>query len=246
MFGRKGLSGAGARPAPLAPVEPVRREHSPGERIFSAELFEGKRGEFLRQMGYAPDDPINRPASQEPVAARLAEGQAELRRALAALNSVGGIAIGALHLLPPALWHGRYGSFLLKRLDLSPYRPWNTIFLPMDEAGATRLGLPVVPRVDDSTVSEGLCGIIEIIGDIFEGRPSPEAEACKIVFDSIRSNFPVLFPADPADFSGNVREGRANVRAFAILHASTERIAKEAILKSQQTFLDCPETQLTS
>lgn len=249
MFGRKGLSGgaaaAGAPQHRPAPAEPVRREHDRGERIFSAELFEGKRGEFLRQMGYAPDDPINVPAAQQPVAAQLAEGQADLRRVLAALNSAGDVAMAALHLLPPSLWHGRYGNFLLKRLDLSPHRPWNTIFLPLDEAGASRFGLPILPSIDDSVLSEKY-GIIEIIADIFDGRPSPEADALNMLFASIRENCPFLFPPDPADYSGKVREGRANVRAFAFLHASTERIAGDAILRSQKTFLECPEIQLTN
>ncbi len=215
------------------------------ETVFPAELWNGEMGEFLRKHGHAPEDPKNILAKQEPVESLLAEGAAELRDTLATLNAVSGCVIAHLHLLQPALWRGRFGPFLLSRLDLSPYRPWNTIFLPADPEGALELGLPIAPKLEDS-IPEDVEMMMEMIAETFAGKTSAESNALVMMFAATRNNFPDLFPADPADYSSDVRAARANVRAMAFMHASTKLIDKDVIIQSHDTFLANPEIQLTS
>jgi hypothetical protein len=240
MFGRKAFG----RKSASQQVDRVRRDLGGGERLIDREIWNGATGELLRGAGLAPDDPINSLAKQEPVSATLAEGLADLRRAVAAVNGVVPYPIGALHLLPPVLWHGRFGPFLLKRLDMSPYRPWNTIFLPLDAHGVTALELPICPTdgLDDATELETQ---IEMVADLYAGRAFPEAEKISLLLDTICGNFPQLFPVDTRDFSDTVRRARMQMRALAFSRGAT-LVGKDAILNSQATFLSQPEVQLTA
>jgi len=245
-FGKK-LGAAQAPSSPPPPVDPAQRRRRSEETVFSPGLWQGEAGGFLREHGFAPDDPRNVIASQEPVAEQLADGLADVRRVTNILSATASYPLGALHLLPPGLWRTRFGSFLLHTLDLSPYRPWNTILLPIDERGRQALGLPLLPKSLDEDVPENLEIMIEVVADIFRGKSGPEGEAATIMFKGVRSNFPFLFPLDTADLSGNVREARANVRALAFSHAVTSGLVeKETIIKSHKTFLGHPEIQLTN
>jgi hypothetical protein len=241
MFGRQGVFG---KKQPT--IEGPRRQgFGPNDRVFDPSLWEGERGEFLRRFGFAPDDPKNRPDLQvQPVSAQLARDNAALSKALAALNGVSPNPIGAFTLLREELWHGRFGAFLLKRLDLSPYRAWNTIFLPLDSAGAAALGLPIGTNNDDDIAE--LETAIEMIAELYSGKSSPEANALAMVCDAMAGNFPNLFPAEMLDYSPAVRDARRRVRSFAFGRASTTRFKKEIIIKSQQTFLGKPEEQLVA
>ena len=226
--------------------EPKRPAVPPQGQIFNEELFEGEIGDFLRQHGYAPDDPRNQAVNLQPVSVLLAEDQAAMRRATQAVNSVSDFPILPVHLLPPGLWAGPYGPWLRQHLDLSPYRPWNTIFLPGNEQGAVSLGLPIAPPdEDDPQQYEAAMALLSCIHDHFAGRSPPEVEAAVMTFGFIRSNFPALFPTDIGDFSERVREARANVRAYAFSHAANcGRVSKDVIIKSHSTFLGAPEEQL--
>lgn len=228
--------------------EPKRPETPPQGQIFDKELFEGEIGDFLRSHGYAPDDPRNQATNVQPLSVLLAEDAAGLRSATEAVNSVGDFPIVPLHLLPERIWHGEFGPWLRQHLDLSPHRPWNVIFLPGDERGASALGLPVAPTAGETPEQFDMArAILSCIHDDYAGRSAPDVEASLIMVRSVRSNFPSAFPPDRADFSDRVREARANVRAFAFLHAVTSgKVKKEAILKSHDTFLGKPEEQLIS
>jgi hypothetical protein len=178
----------------------------------------------------------------------LAEDQAGLRRATEAVNSVSDFPIVPVHLLPTSLWAAEAGPWLRQHLDLSPYRPWNTIFLPGDERGANALGLPIAPpEEDDPEQFETARAIFSCIHDQYVGKSSPEVEAAVMLMGHVRSNYPSLFPPDTADFSDRVREARANIRAYAFLHSgNTGRLTTETIIKSHDTFLGAPGEQLTS
>ncbi len=243
MFGRK-LFGNKRNPV----EEPKRPATPPQGQIFNEELFEGEMGEFLRSHGYAPDDPRNQAANVQPVAVLLAEDQAGLRRATEAVNSISDFPIVPVHLLPDRLWRGEFGPWLRQHLDLSPYRPGNTNFLPGDERGVAALGLPLAPPEDDDPVHYDTArALLSCIHDHYAGNSAPDVEASVLLLANVRSNFPSLFPPDTADFSGRVREARAQVRAYAFLHAvKNGRIAKEAIMKSHDTFLGAPAEQLTN
>jgi hypothetical protein len=240
MFGRRAVFGK-KQPAIDGPA---RQDFGPSDRVFDPSLWEGERGEFLRRFGFAPDDPKNRLDLQEPVSAQLARDKAALSKALAALNRVSPNPIGAFTLLREELWHGRFGAFLLGRLDLSPHRAWNTIFLPLDSAGAAALGLPIGTKSDDDVAELEI--FIEMIAELYSGKPGSEANALAIMCDGVAGNFPYLFPAERLDYSPAVRDARRRVRSFAFGRASTTRFKKEIIIKSQQTFLGKPEEQLVA
>ena len=228
--------------------EPKRPAVQPQGQIFNEELFEGEIGDFLRQHGYAPDDPRNQAVNVQPVSVLLAEDQAGMRRATEAVNSVADFPIVPVHLLPPSLWLAEFAPWLRQHLDLSPYRPWNTIFLPGDEQGASSLGLPVAPPEEhDQHQFDTACALLSCIHDQYAGKSAPDVEASMLLLHSVRGNLPALFPPDTADFSDRVREARANVRTYAFLHAvNSGRIAKEVIIKSHETFLGAPAEQLTA
>ena len=228
--------------------EPRRPAEPPQGQIFDESLFEGEIGDFLRQNGYAPDDPRNQAVNVQPVSVLLAEDQRAMRKATEAVNSISDFPIVPVHLLPPSLWAGQFGSWLRQHLDLSPYRPWNTIFLPGDERGAASLGLPVAPpEENDPKQYEMAEALLSCIRDHYAAKSAPEVEAAVMTLGHIRTNFPALFPPDTADFSARVREARANVRAYAFLHAGNSgRIAKETLVKSHETFLGAPAEQLTA
>lgn len=201
-------------------------------------------GAALREAGIAPDSPINILGVHTPVTEILANELAELNRVVAEVNGQLPYELAPLHLLPPKLWLTRLGGVLLKRLELSPYRPWNTIFFPVDALGSEALGLPVIPAGVSPEPKRDVLVIMESIIDMFAGRPSPEADGLSFMFAAIRENNPYLFPPDRADFSPEVRTARGNVRAFAFAHASTTIVSADTIVKCQKTVLAKPEIQL--
>lgn len=87
-------------------------------RVFDQSLWHGERAEVLRHLGHAPDDPKNVLASQDPVSVQLARDDAALTHVLRTLNDASPYPIGAFTLLREELWQGRFGAFLLQRLDL--------------------------------------------------------------------------------------------------------------------------------
>lgn len=240
MFGRKLFGNKKPIDEPKRPASP------PQGQIFNEELFEGERGEFLRKMGYAPDDPRNQAPNLQPVSVLLAEDQAGMRRAVEALNGASDFPIVPVHLLPDSLWRAEFAPWLRQHLDLSPYRPWNTIFLPGDEGGAAALGLPVAPPEENDPKQYDMArAILSCIHDQYAGKSAPDVEATVMLLRDVRSNFSALFPPDTADFSDRVREARAQVRVYAFLHATnSKRISKETIVKSQGIFLGEPAVQL--
>jgi hypothetical protein len=230
----------------VAVEEPKRPDVPPSGQIFNKELFEGEMGDFLRKHGYAPDDPRNQAPNVQPLSVLLAEDLAELRRANEAVNKAANFRIEPWHLLPFELWHGEFGPWLRQELDLSPCRPWNTIFLPADEAGAKELGLPIAPA-EFSKPSDEALAVLSILREIYAGLDPAEGKAVKIMLAGVRSATPQLFPNDIGDFSDRVREARADVRALAFITASTSgAVGKDTIVKSQDTFLGKPEQQLVS
>src|SRR5215213_9296268 len=212
MFGRKVF---GKKPSI---EEPKRPTTPPQGQIFNKELFEGEMGEFLREHGYSPDDPRNQAPNVQPVSVLLAEDQAGLRKATDAVNSVSEFPIVPVHLMPDRLWRGDFAPWLRQHLDLSPYRPWNTIFLPGDEIGAAAMGLSVAPPEDENPLQYDTArAILSSIHDQYIGNSAPDVEATAMLLRDVRSNLPALFPPDTADFSDRVQEARSPARRYAYL-----------------------------
>lgn len=237
MFGRRGVFGK-------RQSEPARPAFGPQDRVFEPGLWDGERGALLRKAGFAPDDPKNQLALQEPVSERLARDDAALSRSLMALNRASPHPIGAFTLLREELWRGRFGAFLLQRLDLSPFRPWNVVFLPLDPAGTAALGLPI-GDYDEGDVAE-IEVTIAMIAELFSGSANAEASSVARMLDDAAGKTPYLFPSEILDYSPEVRDARRRVRAFAFVRASTNHLDREVILRSQRTFLGKPEEQLVA
>jgi hypothetical protein len=241
MFGRKGLGQA--TPATQHAPSPPQRGHGEG---FNHEPAQGERRTMPPQPRAVPEELANGSAQKDAMVRRLVEGLREVRSTTDQLTAVAACSIGPLHLLPPELWEGRLGPVLLLELDLSPYRPWNTIYLPSDAEGAFALGLAVLPQRFQHDFAD-VEAMIDMILDLFAGRDNPEAQALAARLASIRQNFPALFPTDRADLPAEARQARANIRSLAFVHATDSRlIDAEAIISSHETFLVDPGTQLTS
>jgi hypothetical protein len=238
MFGRKGLGNA-----QQTFEEPRRRGFGPNDRVFDSSVWEGEAGAFLRSAGLSPDDPINRLDLQEPVSAQMAEERANLAKVLEAGNAVSPHPLGAFLLLPTQLWFGRFGSFLLKRLDLSPYRPWNVIFVPVGLGDIKALDVPVGIYNHENADFLRTEVMIEMIAELYEGKTSAEAESIAIMLDGCANKFPSLFPPDNQDFSQIVRDARRRVRAFAVFNSDC-RFDRESIIASREAYLGSPEVQL--
>ena len=225
--------------------EPRRPAQAPIGQLFPKEVFEGKTGEFLRDAGFAPDDPRNQAVNVQPVSVLLAEDLKHLRDVTSAVNKVAkGFELVPCHLLPTGLWRGRHAEWLRQHLDLSPCRPWNTIFLPSNEVGANELGLPVAPP-QPTEPDEQTLAMIAIIHENYAGMDPPEGQAVKMMLHAIRGNFPKMFPPDTADFSERVRQARADVRSLAFgIGGISEVLTKEVIIAAQTKFLHLPEQQL--
>lgn len=246
MLGKRGTFGK--RSTPLAPLATVRQAGATpagapvGHRVFSNEVFEGETGEFLRKMGFDPDQMGNIVGSSAEVGALLADDDRRLREALAAVNSATPHEIAPRYLLSLEAWDGPLRDFLVKQLDLSPFRPWNVALLPVTAAGAKALGLPTTAEARVDAEKRALAiSIVEEIQRIFGGATDGPAQATDYMLSAIRDNYPDLFPTDSSQFSERVRRARANVRALAV---SLSGVPTDAIRRCHKMYLAQPAVQL--
>ena len=119
------------------------------QQILPTELLDSDGGDRLRAAGLQPDAESNF-ETRDPTDARLARDKAahaakwaQVSREIAARTDGG--AVEPFFLIPEPCWDGETGTFLLARLQLSPYEDWNVAFLPTDERSAAILGLPRHP-----------------------------------------------------------------------------------------------------
>jgi hypothetical protein len=145
-----GLFGFGKRDKAVRTAPPAGRLHPSQPQIFPDELWQGEIGEMLRSVGMSPDDASNFAPTAESIDARVARDKlaheaklADINRDVAARTNGG--AMQAFFLIPEPCWNGEMGTFLLWRLQMSPYEDWNVAFLPADERTASVLGLPRHP-----------------------------------------------------------------------------------------------------
>lgn len=131
----------------------------PRRRIIPASLWEGKQGDFLREIGASPDDEHNFVPDAHDVNQRIDRDKAAFEKKLEEMNrSVAerfpGATMRGFSLIPDPCWNGRTGKFLMLRLELFPYEDWNVVFLPTDEKTAEALNLPAHPGGDIPTFVE--------------------------------------------------------------------------------------------
>jgi hypothetical protein len=144
-FGKRNGFGSGS--AAQAAPQPEQR------KVFPDELWEGKTGNLLRELGMKPDDPANLVPTVDTVNARNARDKAAFEEKLAKINldiaarTQGGVMRG-FSLLPDPCWTGEMGHLLMLRLNLFPYEDWNLVLLPADQKTALFLDLPPHPNHD--------------------------------------------------------------------------------------------------
>jgi hypothetical protein len=212
-----------------------------GFRLLDKQLFDGNAGKMLREAGLDPDSMGNIVGSSTAVSEVIADDFATLQQGVAAANRVQPHALAPCHLLAPSLWDGHLCNFLVKQLDLWPYRPWNTILLPVTDAGAKAFGLPLVPVETISNAGAEAANYLAEVHMIFEGANDPAAATADYILGCVRENYACLFPADSERFTPRVKRARGNVRALAIICSG---LPVETIIKSHKTFLSTPATQL--
>jgi hypothetical protein len=146
----------GKRPSTSAPppaFTPVAHDPHGRRRVFPTEIWEGKTGAFLRELGFDPNDETNFVPNAASINARLDEQRAAFEVRLANVRQrIGSLVkdaqIKPFSLIPDPCWNGRMGQFLMMSLDLFPYEDWNIAYLPADERTAVVMNAPLHPNGD--------------------------------------------------------------------------------------------------
>jgi hypothetical protein len=145
-FGKR----TGMTHSPAAASAPSAGNPHGQRKVFSEEIFAGKHGDFLRELGFGPDDPGNLVPNAGSVNAKIELDRAAFEERLARYNleigrrTNGGMVRG-FSLLPDPCWNGETGHLLMMRLELFPYDDWNMALLPADLETAQALNAPPHP-----------------------------------------------------------------------------------------------------
>lgn len=145
-------------------------------RIFSKELFEGERGQFLRRMGFSPDALGNIAQTAD----TFATMEARCRDRLEAFVEKAGVALGnglsvtPLFLVPETVWQSQYRNFLCATCRLYPADPSNVFFLAGTLQTAKTLGLPLRAGMSPEEAHDFAIQIIGVLGEMFEKADARE------------------------------------------------------------------------
>jgi hypothetical protein len=107
-------------------------------RVFSRELWDDpKIGKFLREVGFAPDDPRNiLPTAQDYITLfaaakkRLDERTEAFTREMTA--RYGHCRAAPFLVIDHTIWDGEHGAFLYAQMNLIGYDDWNVLMLAAD------------------------------------------------------------------------------------------------------------------
>ena len=140
VFGKRGASPA-MPPHPGPDADGV-------SRVIPKAIFDGSQGEFLKKLGFGPDDPQNLLVTQDLANARFDARREDQERFLKTINSQlpGDCRVIPWAMIPWSLWMGPDATFLMSSLDIYPPDLWNTMLLPENDLAAAALGLPKHPR----------------------------------------------------------------------------------------------------
>lgn len=145
--------GFGKRPSstPQPPAPPPPSDPHGRRKVFPDEVWQGKSGAFLRELGFDPNDEGNLVPNSSSLNARLEQGRAamEARQAQIQHNAearLPGAQIRPFFLMPDPCWNGPSGTFMMTNLELFPYDDWNVMFLAGDERTAKALDLAPHPN----------------------------------------------------------------------------------------------------
>jgi hypothetical protein len=136
-------------------------------RVFPKELWDDpKIGDFLREVGFAPDDARNILPTPEDYIARFAAAKKGLEARVEDFNREMTARHGYCRAAPflvidHTIWDGEHGAFLYAQMDLIGYDDWNVLMLAADIRTKELCGLaghpgeePVVRQVMTKRVIE--------------------------------------------------------------------------------------------
>ena len=107
-------------------------------RVFSRELWDDpKIGQFLREVGFAPDDARNILPTAEDYIALFAAAKQRLHERTEAFNRDMTMRHGYCHAVPflvidHTIWDGEHGAFLYAQMKLTGFDEWNVLMLAGD------------------------------------------------------------------------------------------------------------------
>jgi hypothetical protein len=107
-------------------------------RVFSRELWDDpKIGQFLREVGFAPDDARNILPTAEDYIALFAAAKQRLHERTEAFNRGMTMRHGYCHAVPflvidHTIWDGVHGAFLYAQMKLIGFDEWNVLMLAGD------------------------------------------------------------------------------------------------------------------
>ncbi len=143
--------GFGKRPSSTPPAAAPAPDPHGRQKVFPDAVWQGKSGDFLREMGFSPSDEANLVPNSDSINARIEQGRASMEARQAqvqrsAESRLPGAKLKAFFLIPDPCWNGPSGAFLMTSLDLYPYDDWNVMFLAADERTAKALDIALHPN----------------------------------------------------------------------------------------------------
>jgi len=147
-FGKRPSTSSSAPPPPAPPPAP---DVHGRQKVLPDAVWEGKTGDFLRELGFNPNDESNLVPNAASLNARIEQGRlamdarhAERQRQVQTL--LPGAQLRPFFLIPDPCWNGPTGTFLMTSLDLFPHDDWNVMFLAADERTAAVLDIALHPN----------------------------------------------------------------------------------------------------
>lgn len=150
-FGKKPPSALQPSAAPAPPPPPPSSDPHNRRKVFPDEVWQGKSGAMLRELGFSPNDESNLVPNGSSINAKLVDGKSRIdaRHAQAQANAQALLRDAQLrpfYLIPDPIWNSDAGTFLMTSLDLYPYDDWNVIFLAADQRTALVMDIALHPN----------------------------------------------------------------------------------------------------
>ena len=226
------------------PKKPKLRVNQGLTRVFPEEIFEGEIGKLLKSAGIDPNSAGNILDAQSPPINLLESHKKEFNQQWAFINENLPYDVAPVNFLPEEVWHeSEVGWFMISQLNLYPHRPWNTIFLPVDSAGAQQTGLPEYFAIQHQPDLKYLIGLVLEIKRSFGDHSDNLTEVATLIADDWAKKFPWLFPDDHPSYNLQQKRARKRIRSLATF-CCEKTIGIQTIIKCQKLCLAQPEIQL--
>lgn len=203
---------------------PTRPDPDDEARLLPKAIWDGPKGDMLRELGFFPDGQSNMLLTPE--RARIMEDEATERMngIVAKVEAhVTGLAVRPWAIIPWVVWQGLNAEFLMKA-DYYPSSPWNNLLLPIDARSSDYLELPLHPQAALPGLDENLTRLITEL-----------RLECQVDID----RFMVAFSRGDISFLDEFEEHRNNKfqKLFALTrYVATEVLGQEAIARHDELF----------